>query len=584
MNASMASRGPDGLDLWSQGSVGLGHALLRSTRDTADERQPASLDGRVWITADARIDGRAELLRKLEARGRTLESTSDAHLILHAYHAWGDACVEHLLGDFAFAIWDQPRRRLFCGRDHFGIKPFFYARIADGMVFGNTLDCIRQHPQVGSALNQLAVGDFLLFGWNLDPATTTFEDISRLPAAHTLTWEAGTLCTRRYWAVPANGHIRYRRSQEYVDHFTDVLRAAVADRLRIDKVGVWMSGGLDSTAVTAIAHRLLSERGEPFAMRGHTIVYDSLIPDEERRFAALAAEALGVESDYLSADRCEPFEAWDRPDLSTPEPTDDPFLLIHIQYLRRAAAHSPVLLCGEGGDEVLWPSTVLSLSRRMPVLNLAGDVARSLVFHHRRPPVGIRAWLKRWLGEDSEIPPFPSWVEPAFASRLDLQDRWRRFNAPEAVADDAVRAEACGRLATGPWSWYFEFSDPGVTRIPVESRYPFFDVRLVGTLLAMPPLPWFVDKHLLRLAMRGVLPESVRLRPKAPLGGDPLSVHLRSAGARRLDRFEPTMELQRSVNRTAVPPLDGGGNPWLNIRPLCLNYWLDRASCRGEAK
>jgi asparagine synthase (glutamine-hydrolysing) len=116
--------------------------------------------------------------------------------------------------------------------------------------------------------------------------------------------------------------------------------------------------------------------------------------------------------------------------------------------------------------------------------------------------------------------------------------------------------------------------------VPVEIRYPFLDVRLVSCVLAMPPLPWAVDKHLLRTAMRGILPDAVRLRPKAPLGGDPLCAHLGKPEARRLDRFEPTKELSRSVDRSLVPPLSGSDDPWLNIRPLCLNYWLDRTSIR----
>ena len=149
-----------------------------------------------------------------------------------------------------------------------------------------------------------------------------------------------------------------------------------------------------------------------------------------------------------------------------------------------------MLLCGEGGDEVLWPSTVLSLSRRMPTWKLAGEVARSIVLHRCRPPAGLRDRLRQWRRSASEAPAFPTWLDPVFAANLDLHDRWRHFNAPETVADAPLRAEAHGRLETGPWSWYFEFSDPGVTRIPVETRYPFLDVRLVGSVLAMPPLPW----------------------------------------------------------------------------------------------
>ena len=96
----------------------------------------------------------------------------------------------------------QEARRLFCARDHFGIKPFYYAQVLGGIVFSNTLDCIRLHPAVSDGLNEVAIGDFLLFGWNQDPSTTTFADIRRLAAAHTLTCEQGTSRARRYWTVP----------------------------------------------------------------------------------------------------------------------------------------------------------------------------------------------------------------------------------------------------------------------------------------------------------------------------------------------------------------------------------------------
>src|SRR5712692_2905652 len=182
---SMAYRGPDAQYTWAEGPVGFGHAMLRTTTESMREKQPCSLDGQVWITADVRVDSRADLIRKLEARVReSLEDATDAALILHAYHAWGEDCVRHLLGDFAFAIWDGPRRRLFCARDHFGIKPFYYASAGKCLLFSNTLDCLREHPAVSDRLNDLAIADFLLFDSNRDPGATTFADIERIPPAH----------------------------------------------------------------------------------------------------------------------------------------------------------------------------------------------------------------------------------------------------------------------------------------------------------------------------------------------------------------------------------------------------------------
>ena len=149
-------------------------------------QQPLTLDGQVWVIADSRIDPR--------------EALSDGARILNAYEKWGEACVDHLIGDFAFAIWDKRAQRLFCARDHFGVKPFFFARVGNSFLFSNTLNVLRLDPRISDELNETAVGDYLAFGANQDLRTTIFRDIQRLPAAHTLTVSTGSVTTRRYWA------------------------------------------------------------------------------------------------------------------------------------------------------------------------------------------------------------------------------------------------------------------------------------------------------------------------------------------------------------------------------------------------
>src|SRR2546425_1936863 len=286
MTEFMAYRGPDAQEVRAQGPVGLGHAVLRTTSNPAPERQPCTLDGRVWITADARVDNRQELVRRLVACGRVEPGAAgDARLILHAYHVWGEDCVEHLLGDFAFAVWDGRERRLFCARDHFGVKLFYYAHLGNCVVFSNTLECVRLHPAVSDGLNERAIGDFLLFGANQEPATTTFADIQRLPPAHTLSCVEGALRVRRYWTLSIGRENRYARAGEHVERFGELLRKAVADRLRTERIGVLMSGGLDSTTVAATARELLSKEAGPFDLRAYTAVYETLIPDQERRYS-----------------------------------------------------------------------------------------------------------------------------------------------------------------------------------------------------------------------------------------------------------------------------------------------------------
>ena len=574
MTHALAFRGPAAQAVWTNGFVGVGHTTL-ATGDVARVSGPVVLDGRV-IAADARIDGRVDLLARLAAHGRRHVDPADTgRLILHAYLEWGDRCVDYLIGDFAFAIWDDRQQRLFCARDRFGVKPFYYADTAEGFVFSNTLDCLRLHPAVDDSLNARAIGDFLLFGYNLDDATTSFAGIRRLPPAHILT-RARDVRVRRYWTLPTDGCVRYANPADYVQHFGEVFDAAVSDRLPATSAGLSMSGGLDSTSIAATAQRRAAGGG--CRVRAHTIVYDSLIPDEERIFAGLAASALRLESRVLAADEYAPFDGW--ADLSTPEPTDDPFFCMRTRQLKDVASTTHVLLCGEGGDEVLWTSYVVDLMGRMRLSELARDVARGLAMGSRRPGLGLRRWLRARFGPGVRPPAFPEWIQPALIRAHGLRARWDAWHRLEPPCRHPLRSEAHGRLTIAPWAWYFESFDPGVTRVPVEVRYPFLDLRVVEYVLALPPIPWCVDKHLLRVAMQGLLPEAIRTRPKAPLRGNPLSGHLRKMDTGRVGRFEPIPELAAFVNCEVIPPISAArdaDHAALLLRPYCLDHWLRQA-------
>ena len=579
MTASMAGRGPDGQHTWIAGGIGLAHALL-CTGERSSAPLPATLDGCVWITADARVDGRAGLIRALEAAGRTdLASSGDAQLILHAYHVWGEHCVDHLLGDFVFAIWDGPAQRVFCARDHFGVKPFYYAQADGGFVFSNTLDCVRLHPAVSDALNELSVADFLLFGFNQDTTATAFAGVRRLPPGHMISGAADALCVRRYWSLPADGRIRYRQPRDYVDHFAGLLREAVGDRISGTATAIWMSGGLDSTAIAASARQVLASRDARFDLQAHTVVYDALIADQERRYAALAAGAVGIAPRYWIADDALPFDGWDQPGFHTPEPIDDPYYTFRLRQLDDVGAGSRTVLSGDGGDEGLWRSCVVDLVGKMPVLELGADIARCVLLHGRRPAGGLRAKLQAWWKSDAEPSPLPNWLDADFVDRWNLRRRVQDGVASPGTSPHPLRPDAYRRLSSPIWPAYLEAVDPGFTGVPVEHRWPFLDLRLVNYLLAIPPLPWCVDKRLLRLAMRDSLPEALLRRKKSPLASDPLHAHLQAADWLWLDRFEAAPQLARFVNRKALLPvadLIASQNPWLDLRPFCLNYWLSR--------
>jgi asparagine synthase (glutamine-hydrolysing) len=584
----MSYRGPDAAVVWQDGAVGLGHALLQTTWESRNDKQTASLEGRLWLTADARLDERAELVAQLCGFGREIDSVPDSELILRSYDQWGENCVDHLRGDFAFAIWDSRAEKLFCARDHFGIKPFYYAQLNNFFLFSNTLNCVRAHPDVSDALNDSAIADFLLFGLNYDEATTSFRGIQRLPPAHCVTVSREGLAIRRYWTPPTNGRIRYRRDEEYIEHFRTLLQAAVRDRLRTDRVGILLSGGLDSTSLAATAKDLsVKNRGIP-DLRTYTAVYESLIPDREIDYAADVAKFLGVPNRRVAMDHLRPFLWPDDPICRLPAPPDNPFFGALFHQFAIVAEDCRVLFSGEGNDNLMyfqmWPY-VQELKRSKEWTRLLSEGLRYL-WVRPFPWRGIRSRLAASLGKGSTVDSFPPWIAPDFAQRLNLAERWRGWSEPHMpLVPHRIRPKAHASLGLPHWTSMFENENAAVTRRPVDVRYPFLDLRLVNYLLALPPYPWFFQKSLLRNSMAGKLPESVRIRPKTPFQGAPLLAHFRRDDISWVNRTPPHEELHRYINRGALPKLHGSmlrEQMILGTRPHCLNFWLQ--SIRSPAE
>ncbi|MGB6200616.1 MAG: hypothetical protein WBF35_13815, partial [Candidatus Acidiferrales bacterium] len=217
MTEFLSVRGPDAQAAWFDGPAGLGHALFRTTREAAAENQPFSFDGRVRIVADARLDAREELCAEINARLSLQPALTpqrpDVELLLRAFEAWGEDCVDHLLGDFSFVIWDARAGHIFAARDQLGHRPLFYARTAHSLLIGNTIEALRIDPDVSDHLDEDGIADFLVTGSILGPETTAFRDIARVPAAHVLAGRPEGFDVRRYWTLPIEEPLR-RRSPE----------------------------------------------------------------------------------------------------------------------------------------------------------------------------------------------------------------------------------------------------------------------------------------------------------------------------------------------------------------------------------
>jgi asparagine synthase (glutamine-hydrolysing) len=576
----LAFRGPDAQKTWLEGPVGLGAAFLHVSPEDLQAR-PFCPDGQLRIVADARIDARGELISALRSQGSTCTShDSDIELILRAYQIWGENCVEHLIGDFSFAIWDGARRRLFCGRDQMGVKPFFYASIGPLLVFSNTLDCVRQHPSVSGRLNDVSIADFLIFDFIQDTTATSFAEIQRLPPAHTLVHAEDRLAIRRYWQPPVTAPIQFRRPADYIDCFNELLDVAVADRMRTPSACMLMSGGLDSPTIAASAKRVASQPSKNASVWAYTQVFDYLIPHEERHFAGLVARALQIPIEYRADDHLRLFQFAEEAGYHSPEPVHTAWPDVTSDQLRRVQTVSRVVLTGFGADPLLSSRITVhfrQLLQQRRIGRALTDALGYLSAEGRWSRLYLRTRLRIFWNRKRPLGGFlPTWLNDDLVHRLHLRERWEDFGSTP-ISDAAVRPEAHA-VTFGPfWPDAFDALDAGVTGIPVEVRHPFFDLRLMNYLLSLPRLPWCSDKHLLREAGREFLPREVRLRRKSPLQADPLLALLRIQGLRVAGNFEARPELAQYIRTNRIPQVIDATDSWaawVHLRPRSLNYWL----------
>ena len=584
MTASLAFRGPDRQCVRATKNVGLGHALLRLTEESGRDEQPFTIDGRKWIVADARVDARDELIAELRARGQEefASDVTDVELILRAYCAWGEECVTHLLGDFTFAIWDEAEQHLFCARDHLGVKPLFYARLGQTVVISNTLDCVRRHPAVSRDLNEPAIADFLMFGVNQEFDTTTFQDIRRLAPAHCITWSRSRTWARRYWTLPVEEPIHFKRADDYANRFTELLRAAVRDRLRTRRVGVLMSGGVDSPALAATALSLLRERSTDFSLRAITSVYDRLVPDSERYYAGLVAAHLGIPIRYDVRDDETSIVDWDRVSVHTPEPVDNPpAFAAGVTFAERAATEARVFLYGEGPDNALlyeWRSYLSYLLARRQMAPLIRALAGEL-FRNPRLPLWSslrRNAAKRREREGREV--FPGWLDNDFAARCGCRERWQARHRARTPLHP-IRPRGYNGFNDVRWQSLFEECDVTGALSQSETRHPFLDLRVLQYMLRLPVMPWCRHKVIIRRAMRTALPGGVLRRRKTAIGASPDFVRVSASG---LPRLVPAPNLSRYVNPSKIPTAPGNARELrAALRPLGLNYWLQDLASNG---
>ncbi|HZI80129.1 MAG TPA: asparagine synthase-related protein [Vicinamibacterales bacterium] len=559
------------------GPIGLAAAPLPRRIGGFATVSPHGHGAAITVVFDGRLDERGDLLRYLTPRLWIEPATaSDADLVLAAYLEWGLDAAAHLSGDFAWCLWDGRERRLLCARDHFGIRPLYYARTPGALAVSNAISSLQRAGVASDRLLDRAAGDLLLFGDPQEPADTMLADVRRVPPAHVLTWTPSAgVDVWAYWRFEPPAPSRERRPRDIAARFRDTLGRAVDDRLGDgEPATVMMSGGLDSTSLAALA----AQRRPAGRVRALTSVHRTLASDGEERFAELAARSIGIPLDVHFLDGYELFDRWDA-DACPVLPMAEPLTAVMADLLDRASAHGDVALSGDGGDPLLLPATLPRHVGRMPPLDVAWGVWLLGVRYRRAPLLGLRSTWRRLRASE---PPPPSWLAAPLRASYDADARRREVEAAARVEPAVLRRESVRQLRSPWWPSLFESQHPAATRRPVDVRYPFFDRRVVAAALALPSYPWCIGKTALREAMVGLLPEDVRRRPKTPLAFDPVGVRRRLSldevvrtlsAAPGLERFVDVRRLAATVAPTGLL-LDAEPG---TLAALSLALWLIHA-------
>jgi asparagine synthase (glutamine-hydrolysing) len=563
---AIADRGPDRFGVWTTDHAALANAFLRIHAGWPEVQQPFSRDGKVWITADARIDAQGDLLSKLRNAGRSVDGLlSDAELILHAYEVWGVECTQYLFGDFAFVVWDERAQRLLAARDRFGVRPLYYSLTPRALLVSNHANALFRHPDVDRTPDDETIAGFLVSNELGTEEATTFVGIRRVPASHQIIWEGGRLRSSRYWSVPVEEPSSGGKVCDFPAEFWDLVRTAASDAARGAPVGVLLSGGLDSSMLAAA----LTHTGSAGRITAHTSVWRDLLPDHERPFAELVTRSLGIPGELHEFDAWPAFERVTDVQLASPLPDGSPFSVDTHELLRGVAAHSRLALTGLGPDALLRGEPLVPRLLRGPGRLSTGAGAIKYAWSFRkRPPLGIRPWLlNRRLSQ-----PRPSWLP----SRILELASAAANRAPHPLVH-RYRPEAYRGTASAYWPSYFEWYHGTAHAAGVRCAHPFFDVRVVTYALRLPAVPWSWDKHLLRLAVAPYLPQEVVNRPKTPLGHDRLAAYVRRHGTGWMNADLPIEHVAPYLHGSGLASLSGAYQrdpDWIHVRPICLAYFL----------
>jgi asparagine synthase (glutamine-hydrolysing) len=539
MNESQHHRGPDEGGLHTEPGLGLGHRRL-SIIDLSSGQQPLfNRAGTVVVTYNGEIYNFKEIRAELEALGHQFLTHCDTEVIVYAWEVWGEACVDHFRGMFAFAVWDRPRETLFLARDRLGVKPLYYSALADGLfIFGSELKALQCHPNLPREIDPKAVEEYFAYGYVPDPKTI-YKQVFKLPPGHRLTLRRGEALPppAQYWDVPfkVDYSLDEARAKE---ELAARLREAVSIRLVADvPLGAFLSGGVDSSAVVAMMAGLSSDPVNTCSISFGDPAYN------ESRYAQQIADRYHTRHRVEQVDPAD-FSLVDKLAGLYDEPYADSSALPTYRVCELARKEVIVALSGDGGDENLagyrryrWHAyeervrCLLPGGLRRPLFGFLGRVYPKAdwapkVFRAKSTFQAIaRDSIEGYFHGVSVMPDFLR--DRVFSG--ELKSELQGYRAIEVLKNHAVKSPTQHPLSLVQ---YLDMKTylPGdiLTKVDrasmahaLEVRVPLLDHQLVEWISSLPPdmkLRGREGKYVFKKAMEPYLPDDILYRPKMGFG------------------------------------------------------------------
>lgn len=560
MKQAMDYWGPDGSGTWSEGPVGLGHLMLYNTPESLYETLPLrSGSGDLVLTAGARLDNRDDLFRALNVPPPERNGMPDGALILKAYEKWETDCPVHLLGDWAFALWDARQRRLFLARDHFDVSSLYYLQNGRTFIFASSLKGILALPEVPHRLNRRVIASYAP-GYNHD-AATPYQDVFRLMSAQTMTVTTDNADAHRYWRLEDAPEVRYRSDQEYLDAFLDVYTEAVRCRLRSHRpVGTQLSGGFDSGSIAVLAAQELARTGQRLPAFSSAPQYDvtGVVPngrcgDETPYIEATCQAAGNIDLTLIKAKNVSPLEGIKRVMEIQEQPECAASNAFWIVALLEAARQQGIgtLLSGWGGNlTVSWAGDRGEYLRQLLKNGSWGAYLQEIAAWRKTNAIPL--W--RAIGSQVLKPFIPtSWLN-RYQAREHDQFTPLNMALARSLASGYQREVMSPASALGALNLFFRNGRAGFTEAELgaafglDVRQPTMDKRLIEFCLGIPQDQYTrngKNRLLIRRAMAGRMPESVLWSKCRGLQGADIGYRVRASNA----------EIEAALQKLETSPL-----------------------------